>query len=106
LALMQGGAGISKDLPPFCVSYDNNRLAGLNVVGLRRAGYSIETRLELRRIYHALLRSPRGLAAGLEAATPLVQSEAGRAFVEFVKTSRRGVVDSRAARGAEAGSSE
>ena len=40
LAMMQGGAGISKDLPPFTIARGDNRSGGLNVVGLRRAGVS------------------------------------------------------------------
>ena len=40
LAIMQGGAAISKDLPPFTVARGINGICGLNVVGLRRAGFS------------------------------------------------------------------
>ena len=40
LALMQGGASISKDLPPFAIARGANRLAGLNIIGLRRAGFT------------------------------------------------------------------
>jgi UDP-N-acetylglucosamine acyltransferase len=40
LALMQGGSGISKDLPPYTVARGDNGICGLNTVGLRRAGVS------------------------------------------------------------------
>lgn len=101
LALMQGGSGVSKDLPPFCVARGNNGICGLNVVGLRRAGMDMETRLELRRIYRALFRSGLSLRAAVEAAMPLMQSEWGRLFVEFVRASRRGVVVERGFRPSE-----
>ena len=39
LAIMQGGAGVSKDVPPFTVARGVNGICGLNVVGLRRAGF-------------------------------------------------------------------
>jgi len=45
LALMQGGAAISKDLPPFCVARGDNGICGLNSVGLRRAGFEAGERL-------------------------------------------------------------
>ena len=46
LALMQGRAGISKDVPPFTIARGVNRICGLNVVGLRRAGIASDQRLE------------------------------------------------------------
>ncbi|PYI81986.1 MAG: acyl-[acyl-carrier-protein]--UDP-N-acetylglucosamine O-acyltransferase, partial [Verrucomicrobia bacterium] len=52
LALMQGGSAISKDLPPFTVARGDNGICGLNTVGLRRAGFTSEQRLELKRLYH------------------------------------------------------
>jgi UDP-N-acetylglucosamine acyltransferase len=92
LALMQGASGISKDLPPFCIARGNNGIAGLNTIGLRRAGISAADRLLLRRAYHRLFRSklPRqaAIAAAREefAGVPLVAE-----LIEFVASTRRGV---------------
>ena len=61
LALMQGGAAISQDLPPFSIMRSVNEICGLNVVGLRRAGFTGEQRLELKRLYHALFRGGQNL---------------------------------------------
>ncbi len=49
LALMQGNSTISKDLPPFTVALRVNKICGLNSVGLRRAGFTTEQRLELKK---------------------------------------------------------
>ena len=38
LAMMQGNAAVSQDLPPFTMVFGVNKLCGLNIVGLRRAG--------------------------------------------------------------------
>ena len=62
LALMQGGSAISQDLPPFTVALRENEICGLNVVGLRRAGFTAEQRLELKRLYHALFRSGKNFS--------------------------------------------
>jgi len=77
LALMQGGSAISRDLPPYTMSFDVNSLCGLNVVGLRRAGVTAADRLELKQLYRALFREGTNLRAAVEAGTPL--GEARRA---------------------------
>lgn len=39
LAMLGGGVGITRDLPPFCISIQDRTVSGLNLVGLRRHGY-------------------------------------------------------------------
>jgi len=91
LALMQGGAMISRDLPPYTIARGANNMCGLNIVGLRRAGISPEARLELKRLYHLLFRSGKPLAAALAEASPLFTSPTARAMIEFVAASKRGL---------------
>ncbi len=101
LAMMQGGSGISKDLPPFCVSRGDNGLAGLNTVGLRRAGIGAEERLQLRAAYQVLFRSGTTLARALERArTEFADSPLVRELVEFVEAAQRGVCVDPGRRGA------
>ena len=47
-AMVQGHASISKDSPPFSTAMLLNRIAGLNVIGLRRAGFDRNQRAQLR----------------------------------------------------------
>ena len=91
LAMMQGGAGISKDLPPFTMARGNNAICGLNIIGLRRAGFTAEQRLELKRAYRLLFRSSLPLRAALVAAAERFTSGPSRVLVEFVAASERGV---------------
>jgi UDP-N-acetylglucosamine acyltransferase len=91
LAIMQGGAAISQDLPPYTVAQGGNQICGLNVVGLRRAGFKPEERLELKRLYHALFRSGRNLRAAVTAARSEFSSPAARTLLDFVATASRGV---------------
>ena len=91
LAMMQGGAGISKDLPPYTIARGDNRICGLNVVGMRRAGVSSEERLELRRLYHFLFRSGRRLREAIEEARGQFSSEPARRMLEFVHATKRGI---------------
>jgi UDP-N-acetylglucosamine acyltransferase len=90
-AMMQGGAAISKDLPPYTVARGDNRICGLNIVGLRRAGFTAEQRLELKRLYRALFRSGRPLRAALAAAKAEFPSDIARVLLEFVASSKRGL---------------
>jgi len=92
LALMQGGAAISRDLPPFCIARGDNGIAGLNVIGLRRAGFKNEDRTTLRAVYRRLFRSRQPLAANLAAArTEFVHSDVAMELIDFVAAARRGV---------------
>jgi UDP-N-acetylglucosamine acyltransferase len=93
LALMQGGAAISQDLPPYCIATGDNGLCGLNVVGLRRAGIPAGDRAELKRLYHRLFRSDKNLSAALasESAPDAEPCPAARALLAFLASSKRGV---------------
>jgi UDP-N-acetylglucosamine acyltransferase len=91
LAMMQGGSGISKDLPPYTVARAINVLCGLNTVGLRRAGLTPAARLELKRLYHALFRGGRNLRAAVADAQKTFSSAPARAMLDFVAASTRGV---------------
>ena len=91
LAMMQGGAGISKDLPPFTIASGLNEICGLNVVGLRRAGLNPEERLELKRLYHALFRGGKNLRTALAAAQSEFTGAAAQTMMQFIAAARRGV---------------
>ena len=91
LAIMQGGSAISKDLPPFTVARGDNGICGLNVVGLRRAGFSAAERLELKQLYHALFRSGKLFSAALAGAQEKFSSPGAKQLLEFVAAAKRGV---------------
>lgn len=107
LALMQGGAGIGKDLPPFTIAVRVNEICGLNVVGLRRAGFTAADRLELKKFYHTLFRSGQNLGKALADAQKMNPGPAAKTLLAFVAESRRGccadVSSDRSAAGTEAG---
>ena len=91
LSLMQGGAAISKDLPPYTVAHRVNTICGLNSVGLRRAGFTVQQRLELKRLYHLLFRNERNLREAVAAARMEFMSESARVLLDFIAESQRGV---------------
>ena len=81
-AMVGGLAGVTNDVPPFSNVFGlPARLVGLNVVGLRRRGFSRENLHALRAAFRLLFRDPGTFAARLDAAA---QRFAGDALVEEV----------------------
>jgi UDP-N-acetylglucosamine acyltransferase len=91
LALMQGGSAISKDLPPFCIARGQNGISGLNVVGLRRAGFTGPQRLELKRLYHQLFRSGANFRAALASAQAEFTAPPAKTLLDFCAAATRGL---------------
>ena len=91
LALMQGGSAISQDLPPFTIAHRQNELCGLNIIGLRRAGFTPEQRLQLKAAYRALFRSGKNLRAAVAEAQSKFADGPARTLIDFVASSKRGV---------------
>jgi UDP-N-acetylglucosamine acyltransferase len=91
LALMQGGSAISMDLPPFTVAQGGNGICGLNTIGLRRAGFTAEQRLELKRLYQALFRSGQNLRTASAGAQKTFSSAPAKVLLDFVAGAKRGV---------------
>ncbi len=91
LALMQGGAAVSKDLPPFTIASRDNEICGLNVIGLRRAGITAEQRLELKKLYHLLFRAGHNFRAAVAEARAQFTSGPAQELLDFVDTAKRGI---------------
>ncbi|HEX9883007.1 MAG TPA: acyl-ACP--UDP-N-acetylglucosamine O-acyltransferase [Desulfobaccales bacterium] len=92
LVMMRGGARASRDLPPFCNIDDTHTVKGLNLVGLRRAGFSREQIDPLRQAVRILFGTRMNLKLALErveAEVPLTPEVAH--LLEFIRSSRRGV---------------
>ncbi len=70
LAITQGTSGFGKDIPPFVAAAGVNKVVGLNVVGLRRAGFSAEERAEIKAAFRLLYES------GLNVSQALAQARA------------------------------
>jgi len=103
LALMQGGSAISRDLPPFTIARGANGICGLNIVGLRRAGFSVAERLELKELYRLLFRERKKLRHAIAAAQQRFSSAPAKVLIEFVSSSKRGLcIDAGNAFGEEA----
>jgi UDP-N-acetylglucosamine acyltransferase len=97
LALMQGSSALSQDLPPFTIARGANGISGLNTIGLRRAQFSAEERLQLKRLYHKLFLSGQNLSGAVAAARLEFTSASAVTMLDFIAASRRGVCRHRGA---------
>jgi UDP-N-acetylglucosamine acyltransferase len=92
LAMLSGLGSTSKDIPPFVLQQGYNCVTGLNVVGLRRAGFPSESINALRETFRILYKEGRTLSNALERiSTDLVHVAQVAEFVDFVKASTLGI---------------
>ncbi len=92
LAMVGGNTRVNSDLPPFFLYSDFNAAAyGLNMVGLKRAGFSLDQIKELKAAYRLLYRSGLKQEDALKQIEDGFNSEHARALVDFVRSSKRGI---------------
>jgi UDP-N-acetylglucosamine acyltransferase len=91
LAITRGGTRLGKDVPPFFMATDTNLVAGINRIGLRRAGLPQETRRAIQAAFELLYRSQLNVSqALLELERKFHLTEIAQ-LVDFVRTSKRGI---------------
>ena len=92
LVVAQGNSAFSKDIPPYLIGAENNTVFGLNVVGLKRAGYTPETRTEIKEAFKLLYKSGRNTRQALAESKNRPWSEAAQLFFNFVEgATKRGI---------------
>ena len=69
-------------------------MAGINAIGLRRAGISAEARKEIKRAFRLLYQSGLNVSQALEAAGVETWGAEGELFFAFVRAAKtRGICD-------------
>ncbi|OAI55387.1 hypothetical protein AYO47_00345 [Planctomyces sp. SCGC AG-212-M04] len=97
LAILAAGSLVSQDVPPFALTDRNGHVAGINLVGLRRAGYTSVERAEIKEAFRLLYRSRIAAKDIVAALTGLAQSDAVFKLIDFLKAkSQRGLTRSAA----------
>ena len=87
LAMFQGGGCASMHVPPFCVVYGVNLIAGMNVIGMRRNGVTAEQRDQVKAAIKAICRDRTGcaLADRMNTLKEMHLDEPARVFMSFVE---------------------
>ena len=87
LSMIRGTKAVSQHVPPFVMVMGNNYIAGLNIVGLRRADYIDQTDIkQIKEAYRLLYRSSLSLEEALKEMDAHTEWKAPAArFREFVR---------------------
>ena len=91
--MIQGGALVNKDIPPYCmaarypIAYE-----GVNKVGLHRRGYTSEQIDAIADVYRTIYDSGLNVTQSLEEAAKLPASPERDVIIDFVRSSKRGIV--------------
>lgn len=90
--LVMAEGRFTQNLPPF-LGAAKNQVYGMNIVGMRRAGFSAADRDEIKRAFKLLYRSGLNTKQALEKAAESEFGPIGREFFEFVANAgKRGIV--------------
>ncbi|MDR0595806.1 MAG: acyl-ACP--UDP-N-acetylglucosamine O-acyltransferase [Puniceicoccales bacterium] len=99
--ILGGYSASSLDLPPYTTSADRSGVVGLNLIGLRRAGFNSETIGELKECFSAMYGTPgkyRERAEILIKTGKFHSIEAIKFLKFFTADSKRGIAPRRAKR--------
>ncbi|MDA0814815.1 MAG: acyl-ACP--UDP-N-acetylglucosamine O-acyltransferase [Verrucomicrobia bacterium] len=91
--MVQGNGRFSKDIPHFTTAIGFNQLAGINSVGMRRAGFTLAERQEVKHLYHLLFVANRNVRLGVDMARrERAWGEHSKRLVEFcLAMTKRGI---------------
>lgn len=92
--MIQGGSKVIKDIPPYITAgRDPLCFVGLNSIGLRRRGYSIEQIDRIQHIYRLIYQSALNTSQALEQMEKELPESEERTYIEtFIKNSSRGII--------------
>ena len=93
-SMLQGGTLLGQDLPPYViVRNDTTRFAGINKIGLSRRGFTPERIAEIHDACRILFQSGLNYQNGCEEVERQVPQSPERDYlVEFIRTSKRGII--------------
>jgi UDP-N-acetylglucosamine acyltransferase len=98
LGMLGGGSMVVQDVPPFATVQGNHAtFRGLNLVGLKRRGFSSASIATIKKVYRAMITNP---SATVEESALLAMASMGDSddvalatrIIEFIQSSGRGVV--------------
>ena len=93
-AMIGGGNTVTKDVPPYVLAGRNPVVfEGINLVGLRRRGFSNEVISEIKDIYHLVYDGGMTVSLACEKVLEVFpQSDHRDAIISFIKASSRGII--------------
>jgi len=91
-AMLRGGSGAAKDVPPFCINDGLNWIRALNLVGLKRNGFDERRIRAVKEAFKMIFRSGMGLNEALAQVEAMLEVTADvRQMLDFIRQSKRGI---------------
>lgn len=92
-SMVSGLTGVVQDIPPYTIASGSRaRLFGLNVIGLKRHGFSEVSINELKKAYKILFREKHTLKEAIgKVRAELRDTAEVRHFIEFIEKNTRGI---------------
>ncbi len=92
-SIIGGCSKIVQDVPPYCTADGNPaRARGLNIVGLKRAGFSRDQMRALRDAFRKVYRSGLNNAQAVEELRALKLTPEAEVLTDFVAGTKRGII--------------
>lgn len=93
LAMIGGRTLVRQDVPDFCMLSEDNTVCGMNVIGLRRAGFDDERRFQIKKIIKTYFFRGLNSSQALEQiANSYPDNPDAAAFSGFILGSKRGIM--------------
>ena len=92
--MIQGGCRFSQDIPPFIIAgREPISYAGINIIGLRRRGFSNELIENIHNAYRIIYQSGLTRADALERIEKEIpMSDEIQYIIDFIRSSKRGII--------------
>ncbi|MDR3365929.1 MAG: acyl-ACP--UDP-N-acetylglucosamine O-acyltransferase [Prevotellaceae bacterium] len=92
-AMISGGSRIGKDVPPYAIAgHEPLVYGGVNVIGLRRRGYTAAQVEKIHDVYRILYQSKLNVTQACEEIDKLPAGEERDAILSFIRGSKRGII--------------
>lgn len=92
--MIQGGSRFSQDIPPFIIAgKEPIRYAGINLIGLRRRGFSAETIQNIHEAYRIIYQGTLTRADAIQQIKEVLpQTQEIQYIIDFIENSQRGII--------------
>lgn len=92
--MIQGGSRTSKDIPPFIIAgREPIEYSGINIIGLRRKGFSNELIENIHNTYRMIYQSGKNVTEALkQVKEEIPMSKEIEYIISFIESSKRGII--------------
>ncbi|MDW7643596.1 MAG: acyl-ACP--UDP-N-acetylglucosamine O-acyltransferase [Desulfuromonadales bacterium] len=91
--MISGGSMVAQDIPPYTIAQgDRAKTVGLNLIGLKRRGFSDEAVRGIKQAYKLIFRSGLRMEDALSKIDQdIVKTPELQVFIDFIQNSQRGI---------------